>query len=266
MKPIVVLCPLAEEATAIRARLAGRPSPLPALGARAWRGRLGGRDAVVCVTGDGPAAEAPALAALAGAAGAIVAGVAGALVTGLEIGDIVAATELYHEADGRRLPAAGGEAVAAATGALAAPVVTARSLVSTPSQRRALAGSWDPPPGVADLESWHLVTAARAAGVPWAVLRAVSDTPTATLPRYLEASRGPGGSVRRGRVALSALLRPWTVPALIRLRSAVTLCSARLADACAALAAAGWPEGPPPASPDARNSGRAGRGSVGFPG
>lgn len=261
-----MLCPLREEAAAIRARVAGRRSPPPAPGARAWRGRLAGREALVCVTGDGPAARGPALAALAGAGGAIVAGVGGALDEGLAIGDVVAATELYDEATGGRLPAAGGAAAAAAAGAHAAPVVTARALAGTPPERRALAGSWDPPPRVVDVESWHLVEAARAAGVPWAVLRAVSDTAGATLPPYLEACRGGDGSLRRGRIALSALRRPWTVPYLFRLRAAVSLCSTRLADACAALAAAGWPEGTPAARPDARNSGRGGRGSVGFPG
>jgi nucleoside phosphorylase len=259
--PLVVLCPLREEAAALRARLDGRTAAGRIAGTAAWRGRLAGRPTVLCVTGDGPSAARAAEAATAGAAGVIIAGVGGGLSPDLRRARVVVASELYDDIGGGRAVPAHAEALARAAGAIAAPVVTAGAIVTGPAQRRALAEGWEPPPAVADLESWPMSAAAREAGVPWAVLRAVSDTAADTLPAFLEASRGPEGSLRRGRVAASALLRPWTLPALLRLAGAVAACSAALADACEALAALGWPD------PDGiRESGRAGPRSVGFRG
>lgn len=246
MTRLLVLCPLAEEAVGVVARLAGREAARSEHAALAWKGRLAGRDVLVCVTGDGPArAGAAARAAALRGRAFVVAGVAGALARDLRPGDLVAATAAYDQASGARADAPRADVVAVASGGRAAPVLTALRVAASPEERARLAAAWTPPPAAVDLETWPLVAAAATAGLPWAVLRAVSDAAEEELPPYLEASRRGDGSLDRGAVARAALARPWTLPTLARLRRRLARCSSLLADACEGLAASGWPEGPP---------------------
>lgn len=242
MSRLLVLCPLPEEAAGVVLRLEGRAAADPAHGPRAWSGRLGGREALVRVTGDGPGRAAAAGAAAVGVDAVVIAGVAGALTPDLCRGDLVAATEVYDEASGARAGGPGGRQVAAAVGALPAPVLTARRIAPHPDARRRLRAAWIPAPAVVDLETWPLVDAATRAGLPWAVLRAVSDTFGEGLPRYLEACRRADGSVDRAAVARAALARPWTLAALARLRRGLADCAAVLGTACERLARSGWPD------------------------
>ena len=68
-----------------------------------------------------------------------------------------------------------------------------------------------------DMESGAVALAARAAGLPFAVVRAVCDPAGTTLPPAARLALRPGGGVDLAGVAWSILRRPWQLPALIRL-------------------------------------------------
>jgi 4-hydroxy-3-methylbut-2-en-1-yl diphosphate reductase len=175
------------------------------LEARALRAGAPGLRVVVCGPGARRAGGAVARAREAGARSVVMAGFCGALAPGLSPGDLVVATEVRSE--GRTF------ASAAASGlleALAAQGVPARAGVIASSPRPALgrgrarlaADGAD----AADMESGALAEAA--GDLPWAVLRAVLDTPTREPWRPLATV----GGFRRASAALRA-----SAPALRRL-------------------------------------------------
>ncbi|GAA1264511.1 hypothetical protein GCM10009609_29630 [Pseudonocardia aurantiaca] len=182
MRPTVVCAPLAVERYALR----GRVGPVP-----------------VMPTGMGRERSAAAAAHL-GAGGSravLVAGVAGALAPGLRAGDVVVANEVRGP-DGT-VPVPTAVPLAAALRRLGltvhvGAVVSSPALVSGTAGEAARAGG----ALAADMESAWLAPAA--AGGPFAVVRAIVDTPERPLAR-------PGTPVR-GIVALRALRR--AAPAL----------------------------------------------------
>jgi adenosylhomocysteine nucleosidase len=232
--PTLVLAPLPEELRALRQRLTPiERVHVPGL-RRACRGSLQGSPTVLAVTGDG---ERKALRGIETALATfrpshlLVIGVAGALTPELDVGDVIAARQVLQPDGQPREPSHELLARAVESGIPAGTVLTTTRLATTPEEKARLAVQ----PGVAapavvDLESAFYAQAADAAGVPWLVLRAVSDTATESLPPYLERCRDEGGAVQRGRVALQGLLRPWSLPVLLRLGRRVRLCSETLAE------------------------------------
>jgi len=102
-------------------------------------------------------------------------------------------------------------------------VVTAGAIADTVAVKAELgdrAGGADIP-AVVDLESFGCVAVAAAAGVPWLVLRAVSDTASEALPGLLNRCRDEGGAIKRGRVARALLREPRALPTLLALRRRV---------------------------------------------
>jgi hypothetical protein len=81
------------------------------------------------------------------------------------------------------------------------------------------------------MESAAWARAASRSGVPYVVLRAVTDTAAESLPAFLSACVGTDGGIRRGAVAVRALFRPASWPALVGMRR-------RARDGAAAVAAA----------------------------
>jgi adenosylhomocysteine nucleosidase len=88
-----------------------------------------------------------------------------------------------------------------------------------------------------DMESAAWARACAAAGVPYVILRAISDTADEDLPRYLALCMDKEGGIRRAAVARGAVLHPSAVPALLRMRRRVGDCCRSLGAAVAALAA-----------------------------
>lgn len=129
----------------------------------------------------------------------------------------------------------GWTAVIEATGArpaLFAGVSEIVASVADKSARRAQAGA-----GAADLESLAVAQAAKAAGTPFVILRAVSDGANDTLPRAAVAGFRPDGRTDLPAVLLGLARRPWELPGLIRTGRSAALALRVLERAAGRLAA-----------------------------
>jgi adenosylhomocysteine nucleosidase len=207
----------------------------------------------VMETGDGGvrAVRAARKAIAAARPAAIVgAGVAGALSDDLAAGEIVVSVRVLDAAEEAPPPdpglvaralalpgLRGGTLLSVVRPALSAEqkkalLVRAESAETAGAATHGAAG-----PACVDMESAAWARAAAAAGAPYVILRAVSDTAEEELPRYLAHCMDGEGSIRRAAVARRALLHPGSIPALLRMRRRVAECSSSLGAAVAALAA-----------------------------
>jgi adenosylhomocysteine nucleosidase len=226
----LVVAALREELAGLEARLGARAT------ARAGdliilSGTLAGRAVTVASTGDGPIRAARGLAALLAAtepAELWVVGLGGGLSPGLELADLVASAEVREGARGEPVRAP----LPLPSGLTPGTVVTLDRIVSLARDKRSV---WEeagcPAPAVVDLESAAYVRVATAAGVPWCVVRAVSDPTEEDLPLDFESFRDEEGGLQRSRIARHAAMRPAVLRQLLRLRTVVASCAERLADA-----------------------------------
>jgi nucleoside phosphorylase len=252
---IAIVAAMDEEVAPLRARLGNRRE-LAVPSGRAWLGRLGGAEVVLAVTGDGERNARRGLEALLArrtVGRVLVVGVAGGLSAELGVGALLVADHVVDEIGGgvRAADAALAALTARACGARRGVVVSAGRIADTADERRRLlalattpetAGSplAAAPPAVAvDLESAAFAAVAAGAGIPWIVLRAISDTAGESVPALLNQSRDEGGAVRRGRVAVGLLKGLLTDPLkdlgtlgrLLELRKRVERCALGLAGA-----------------------------------
>jgi adenosylhomocysteine nucleosidase len=239
-----VVAALPEEVQPLLAQLAG--ADRCALdGFPTFEGRLGAAQVIVTVSGDGERNARAATKALLRERPVerlLVAGVAGALSPSLPRLALLIA-EQVDQVGGPSLsaPPALVRWAAAASGATIGRVVSASSIIDTPAAKAELAACHaGDGPAVVDLESAACAVVAETAGVPWLVLRAVSDAADDGVPALLNRCRDDRGAVSRGRV-FSALLRdPRALPALLELRGHVQTCARALAAAIQSLLEA-WP-------------------------
>lgn len=218
--PVVVLTALPEELAPILRRAHG---VLPAGSRGVWRGSLGGVPAVFAATGDGPArAERGAAAvfrefrpsALYGL------GIAGALSLSLQALDLVVARRVR---DGRSEAPAPDPALLSRARMAGDPAVvlllTVDRPVTDPGRKAALARLLaSEEPVAVDMESAAWARAAAAAEVPYAIVRAISDTAAEALPEYLARCVDSDGSMKRGAVAVRALAHPSSIATLLEMR------------------------------------------------
>ncbi|MFL5271644.1 MAG: hypothetical protein ACJ79E_06235 [Anaeromyxobacteraceae bacterium] len=144
-------------------------------------------------------------------------GFAGALTDGIPPLSWITASALFRLDAGRALPVALTPGLLrVADGALACAVVSAAHVVTPP-----IAGLADP--AAADMESAALGEVAGAAGIPFLVLRLVTDTPAQPLPRSVHglsaalAARGVTARFAQGaRAALLAARAPGRTAAFLR--------------------------------------------------
>ena len=68
-----------------------------------------------------------------------------------------------------------------------------------------------------DMESHAVAAAAKAAGLPFLVLRAVADPAERALPTWATAATGSDGRVKLGTAITALCRRPWEIPAAMRL-------------------------------------------------
>lgn len=150
-------------------------------------------------------------AAASGADGIISFGTAGALDGRLGIGDWVIGervgqllcSERWIDAIAHRLPEA-----------RIGPIHADGRLVASPFDKAELNRAFGAL--AADMESHVVAEVAARAGLPFAVLRCVSDEASAALPPAIEVAMKPGGGLALGAVLGSLLRHPGQLPALAR--------------------------------------------------
>jgi nucleoside phosphorylase len=228
---IAIVAAMSEELAPLVARIRARRAPSPSVGL--FEARVAGRDVALAVTGDGARNARVGAAALIGRGGVdrlVVVGIAGAASEDLHPGALVVAEEVAAEAGASwRADPTSVEVAISRLGARASRVISARDIADTPTAKRRLAGGRA---AVAvDLESATFVEAAVGAGVPWTVLRVISDGVDEALPPLLNRARDGGGAVRRGAVALGLLGQPAALPVLMRMRGRLRDAGGALADA-----------------------------------
>jgi adenosylhomocysteine nucleosidase len=212
-RPLAILTALEEERAAIRRALADSAG------------------IVLTATGDGPRRAASGAARFLERhhpSAVIGAGLGGALTPGLEVGDLVASRRVRFAIGDAATPDARLLERAQAAGAKSGTLITVDRPVVSPAARAALAGTAGgagADPVVADMESAAWAKEAAARGIPYIVVRAVSDAVGDELPEFLTDSVGPDGSIQRAEVARRALVRPSSWGTLLRMRRRLLDCS-----------------------------------------
>ena len=157
------------------------------------------------------------------------AGVAGALTSDLAFGEILVARRVCDASgDAPRPDAALSERAASVPGIRGGALFSADRMVVAARERAELAARFGDDPAAVDMESAGWARVAHARGIPYVVVRAVSDTADEDLPAYLSRCYDPEGGIRRARVVLHALANPATVPRLLAMRRRVRECGVRL--------------------------------------
>ena len=216
-------------------------------------GRLAGTPVAVVVTGPGEAAARAGLEWMLRrypASRLIFLGAASGLVSGLEPEDLVVSRRV-ERADrpggaGCSAPPGPVHLALRATGGVAGVVVSPPRFVLNPEEKRMLGERWGrrgarPVPAVADREAAAFAEVARAAGLPWVSLHAVSDALEESWPDLLEDRVCPGAGSERGELLRSVLRQPAAIPGLLRARRRLLACSEVLAEATRRLLR-GWEE------------------------
>ena len=220
--------------------VAGVPEELAVLRRRVGgaRGVLGGRDVVLAVAGDGAARAERSLDALLAAvpcSGVLGIGVAGGLTDDLPVGSFVVASCVISSDGREHRPDPACVAAATRSGARPARVLCAAGLAGTAIDKARMREHAGDGPAVVDLESAAWAESAARHGLPWSVLRVVSDAWDEDLPGFLLRAQRAVGSGARGRVAFGAIAVPTRIPTLVRLATRVRRASTRLADGAAAI-------------------------------
>jgi len=191
-----------------------------------------GADVLVAATGVGPvkaARGADRLMARHRPHLVVGAGVAGALSEDLGVGDIFVARRVL-DAEGAA-PPPDPELTARASampGTRSGTLVCVERPLVTASEKASWAARVDAPAAV-DMESAAWARAAAAHGIPYVVLRAISDHALDELPGYLSRCMDKDGGIRRWAVALHAMAEPSTIPVLRRMQHRVRDGAERLA-------------------------------------
>lgn len=240
-RPVAVVAAMKEEFEAILSR-AHEASAREAF----VEARIGSTRVALCRTGDGDANASRAAAALCEAVhptALLGAGVAGALSTDLGVGDLVVSRRVRDSQADVAPPDAGLLAKALeATGAMAGTFLSVGRPLVAAEHKIALGSSLDGAgPAAGDMESAAWARAASSRGVPYLVVRSISERADEDLPEYLARCIGRDGGIRRSSVVLRALGRPGTIPALLEMRRRVRACAEDLADFLETFLSAGAP-------------------------
>lgn len=155
-------------------------------------------------------------AALRCAAGILSFGLCGGLDPALGVGDLVVGTGVVtktarcFEAD----PVWAGKLAAALPGAVMASVAASNQIVASPAAKAELRDRTGA--GCADMESHRVAALASKVGLPFAIVRAVSDPADRGLPRAAQAGFGDGGEADIGAVLVALTRHPLELFPLIR--------------------------------------------------
>ncbi len=228
-----VIAALPEEIAPVRRRLAGGERIRLPRG-HAIEGRLNDRPTIVTATGDGANLATlgmEQLLAVRGLDAVIVIGIAGGLSDDLEVGSVVAARRVFD--DTGELPAPDPELLerTAELKFVRQGMVYSHSQVAVdPLVKQRLWHHWQgEEASVVDLESASYARVAAAHGIPYLVLRAVSDSHDEALPLDFNMFRKSDGSSDRAKVLRYSLRHPSILPELMQLRERLRHCAERLA-------------------------------------
>jgi adenosylhomocysteine nucleosidase len=226
---VAVVTAMPEEFKAIAPRVSQAERRRMGRGDRGFflEGKIGGASVVLGLTGDGAARafrfleflfEEFPVSCLVGA------GAAGALGPSLSAGEILVAARVVDEKGDAPLPDAGWISRAVALGARPGTFVTVARPLTSSKEKSEVAlrfGVPDPAVAVVDMESAGWARAAASRGIPYVILRAVSDTFEEELPGFLSSCLSAEGSVDRVAVARRLLVRPGALPVLLKARERV---------------------------------------------
>jgi adenosylhomocysteine nucleosidase len=231
-----IVAALSEEVGPLRARLLGARR-LPIDAEIALQGTIAGHPVALVVTGDGERRARAGITSLLDQVRLdrlLVIGVSGALTSDLGPGALVVGSRVADEAGTFEAAQPLLSAALRRVGGRPATLITSERIADSPAERARLLQAFGEFPGAAavDLESSVFVRAAQARGVPWLVVRAISDTAQERLPELLNQCRDSGGALRRSNLLRGLLLNPGAVPSLLSLRWRVGRCAQALA--CAA--------------------------------
>jgi len=171
---------------------------------------------VIIGGGDIEALSAALEAALRGdVAGVVSFGLCGALDPALKVGDLVVGDAVGEPDDSFEAdPDWSARILAATPGATVGRFARADQVISSVTEKTELKRRTG---AIAvDLESYTVARLARWFGVPFAVVRAVSDAAGRTLPPAAQVGLGPDGRPAIGAVMASLRSDPWQIGALIR--------------------------------------------------
>jgi adenosylhomocysteine nucleosidase len=152
------------------------------------------------------------------------AGAAGALVTSLRPKEVVVAARVVDETGETPAPDTALVARAVALGATRATIVSTRRPACSWKEKKEVAARVSGPElaaAVVDMESAAWARTAASHGIPWLILRAVSDSFEEELPAFLASCLSPDGSMNRAAVARRIALPPSALPTLLGVRRRV---------------------------------------------
>jgi len=201
------------------------------------RARLGAIELLATATGSGPRRAGAGVQRLLDTQPVtllIGIGIGGALDPALEVGHLVVAARTRERQGPSLAPDPAWRRRAEALGARSATLVTVPAPVLSAGEKAALLGTLPATerPAVVDMESHAWARAASERGIPWLVLRAISDGAREDLPGWLAACVDPDGGLSRAAAAWRALLDPASWPQLRRLRRRLRVQSEALAALC----------------------------------
>lgn len=158
-------------------------------------------------------------------------GFAGALSSELRVGDLVVA-KLVHgssaQPDHKLLAAAAR--VQADTPVRLGTALTADVILWRAAEKRGLAGSLDANEiGFVDMESTAVASVCARRGVPFLIVRSITDLLNEDLPLDFNQCRDSDGRVNSMKVMKAVLLKPGSFAGLLELRKRSRLCAERMA-------------------------------------
>jgi len=168
----------------------------------------------------------------------IVCGFGGAITPALRPGDLFVADSIFDATEGleyardrltpdpRLISIAMEQRIAGARLHKGALVTANRVLITTHEKR-----DWSRRAGAiaVDMESAAAASAAHQRGAPWISVRAITDDSEHDLPLDFNELMDSDGNISVSRVSMAAILRPWTVPGLMRLSKNSSLAARNLA-------------------------------------
>ena len=155
----------------------------------------------------------------AGAQGLVSFGVAGGMAPGVDAGSLVLADTVLHGTDRFATDAAWRKAISEKLGD-AVPLVSGTlvgvdAMVATAEAKAVLAH--ESGAIACDMESHAVAAVAAEAGVPYIVLRAISDPHTHDVPVWVLRCLTPKGDVKIAKLLGQLARRPWALPELMML-------------------------------------------------